>query len=133
MFSMSIKEYSTLSALPPVASVESQTSWTGMHGKASLDQSLTFIRSAATHFQTITIRAVTGISIMDYSSGYERLARLMCSHTDSEKLFGLLNGRGLRILCWTFWPVAKPASSPVIRFSQLLRIYKHAAVLSGWP
>lgn len=68
--------------LPDMAPVEVQKSWTGFTGDVLLDQSLSFVRSAAENFTALTGTSLRGKRILDYGCGYGRFLRLFRYYTD---------------------------------------------------
>jgi SAM-dependent methyltransferase len=90
MISMPSERFPNLSrALPKMASAEVQNNWTGNNGIALLHQSVSFVRSAAFNYVSLTGKTLNGASILDYGCGYGRLARLMYYFTDPDRLFGV--------------------------------------------
>jgi SAM-dependent methyltransferase len=90
MFSMPDPEFPLLSrVLPRMASPEIQTQWTGASGAHLLQQTLSFVRSAACNFNQLTGRCLDSARILDYGCGYGRIARLMYYFTEPERLVGV--------------------------------------------
>jgi SAM-dependent methyltransferase len=90
MFSMPNPEFPSLSrVLPRMASPDIQAQWTGASGTYLLQQTLSFVRSAACNFNRLTGRNLDGARILDYGCGYGRIARLMYYFTDPERLVGV--------------------------------------------
>jgi hypothetical protein len=90
MFSMPNPDFPLLSCvLPRMASSEIQTQWTGASGLYLLQQTLSFVRSAAYNFNRLTGDYLDSARILDYGCGYGRIARLMYYFTDAERLLGV--------------------------------------------
>lgn len=90
MFSMPNPEFPLLSrVLPQMASTEVQTQWTGSSGSHLLQQTLSFVRSAAYNFNRLTGRNLDSARILDFGCGYGRIARLMYYFTKPERLAGV--------------------------------------------
>ena len=90
LLSMPNDDFPNLTALlPPMASVEVQTNWTGNHGLPLLRQTCNFVRSAAYNYMRLTGRSLTQANILDYGCGYGRIARLMYYFTDPARFYGV--------------------------------------------
>jgi SAM-dependent methyltransferase len=90
MFGMPNPEFPLLSrVLPRMASEEIQAQWTGATGLYLLQQTRSFVRSAAYHFGRLTGRSLDGAAILDYGCGYGRIARLMYYFTGPGRLIGV--------------------------------------------
>jgi len=89
MISMPNGAYPALSrVLPPMASAETQRSWTGAAGVDLLRQSVAFVRIAEATFGRITGRPLHNASILDFGCGYGRLIRLMYFYSDPARIAG---------------------------------------------
>jgi len=71
-----------------MASNEVQESWTGSSGRASLAQTVSFVRSISDNYEKFIGRPLTDASILDYGCGYGRIARLMYYFADEDAVFG---------------------------------------------
>lgn len=68
--------------LPPMASEETQSSWTGSSGFRLLGESLNFVRSVAANYADLTGSSLSGKRILDFGCGYGRFLRLMMFYSD---------------------------------------------------
>jgi SAM-dependent methyltransferase len=69
------------SLLPPMASAEVTTQWTGTSGAALLQQSIPFVRSCADNFTSLTGTTLRQKRILDFGCGYGRFLRLFSYYT----------------------------------------------------
>lgn len=72
--------------LPPMASAEVQSSWTGSSGYTLLRQTLNFTKSVNYNFNALIGRPLNGAKMLDFGCGYGRIARLMYYYTSPENL-----------------------------------------------
>lgn len=90
LLGMPNSDYPRLSALLPImASDASQDLWTGTHGIPMLKQSSTFVRSCSYNYTRFTGQVLSNAKILDFGSGYGRLARLFYYFTNSKSLVGV--------------------------------------------
>lgn len=75
------------SLLPPMASLEVQSSWTGSSGEVLLNQSVAFARAASANYLDITGSSLRNKLILDFGCGYGRLLRAFSFFT--EQLYGV--------------------------------------------
>jgi len=137
MFQMPMRDFPKISALlPSMASQETQILWTGNHGKALLDVSLTFVRSVAWQYKYLTGRPLDGVSMLDFGCGYGRLARLMYYYTDSKNLFGVdpwinsvqlcrESGLGENFRQSEYLPAALPLPATKFQFIYAFSVFTH--------
>lgn len=71
--------------LPDMAPVEVQKSWTGFSGDVLLDQSVSFVRSAAENYTALTGTTLRDKRILDYGCGYGRFLRLFRYYSDNVR------------------------------------------------
>lgn len=90
MFTLPIPVYPQISRLlPSMASTETQRLWTGSDGINLLRQSLDFVTIASSSYSECTGRTLRNAKIMDFGSGYGRLARLFYFFTSPNNLYML--------------------------------------------
>jgi|LakMenE18May11ns_1017448.scaffolds.fasta_scaffold9812367_2 SAM-dependent methyltransferase len=75
--------------LPSMAAAETQRLWTGTSGMDLLSQSLDFVRITSARYGEYTGRSLRNSFIMDFGSGYGRLARLFYFFTPPRRLYML--------------------------------------------
>src|SRR5262249_41293264 len=62
---------------PSMVSNDVQDRWTGCHGISLLNQSLTFIKTLVSGYETITIKKLKDAIVLDFVCGWGRLIRLL--------------------------------------------------------
>ena len=89
LMGMPDERYPGLSArLPAMAADDVQVSWTGSSGGVLLRQSVSFIRTLKSQFETVTGRSISNSRILDYGCGWGRMLRLLLRYTDAATLAG---------------------------------------------
>ena len=90
LLSMPNEAFPALSTiLPQMASVETQTNWTGGSGKVLLRNSVLFTRIVEFQFRHLGRRALRDATVLDYGCGYGRLLRTMSYYVNPERLYGV--------------------------------------------
>jgi len=74
--------------LPAMASVETQTAFTGAAGRTLLPESLAFVRALTAAWRRFGSVPLGEARILDYGCGYGRLLRLLLHAADPTMLFG---------------------------------------------
>jgi len=111
--------------LPGMPSEDVQISWTGNAGPALLQQSLGFVETASSAFQSLTGRPLDGARILDYGCGWGRLIRLMYRFSEPDRIHGcdawdhsleLCRAHGIRAHLSLCEEVPKDAPFPGVTF-----------------
>ena len=83
LWNVPFKEYPRLSSLLPSMTPEAvQKAWTGWSGEALLLQSISFVRSLAANYATLSGKSLEGKRILDFGCGYGRFLRLANYYSD---------------------------------------------------
>jgi len=80
------------SLLPPMASPEVTTTWTGTSGRPLLQQSAAFVRSCSENYTAITGSTLHKKRILDFGCGYGRFLRLFSYYTNEIRGVDAWNG-----------------------------------------
>jgi SAM-dependent methyltransferase len=75
--------------LPPMASPQVQTDWTGAHGHTLYAQTSAFLRLIVSNYARYRQRSLDDLTIMDFGVGYGRVLRLMYYFSNPDKLWGV--------------------------------------------
>jgi SAM-dependent methyltransferase len=89
LWSLPNPKFPTLSELlPKMSSQEVQESWTGCSGEKLLNQSTAFVRYCL-NVHNFRSDQSSGLTLLDYGSGFGRISRLMLKFVESQNLFGV--------------------------------------------
>jgi SAM-dependent methyltransferase len=74
---------------PSMVSNDVQDHWTGCHGIPLLTQSLSFIKTLVSGYQTLTARDFESATILDFGCGWGRLIRLLYKFISFENIYAV--------------------------------------------